>query len=108
MINNILSYDEFILESRIPIAWAKPSVTTTKVLSFIGEKEKVTKKELLEFLDSIPEDASGKKPSMSWVRNQKKYIKYKIQEEDANYFELTPLGKRVLKSSGINETNHSN
>ena len=108
MINKILSYDEFILESRIPIAWAKPSVTTTKVLSFIKEKEIVTKKELLEFLDSIPEDASGRKPSMSWIRNQKKYIKYRIQEEEANYFELTPLGKRVLKSSGINETNHRN
>jgi hypothetical protein len=67
--------------------------------------EKVTKKELLEFLDSIPEDASGKKPSMSWVRNQKKYIKYKVQEDEANYFTLTPLGKRVLKSSRINETN---
>jgi hypothetical protein len=45
---------------------------------------------------------------MSWVRNQKKYIKYKIQEEEANYFELTPLGKRILKSSGINETNARN
>lgn len=105
MINKILLYNEFILESRIAIAWAKPSTTTTKVLSFIGEKEKVTKKELLEFLNSIPEDASGKKPSMSWVRNQKKYIKYKVEEEDANYFELTPLGKRVLKSFRINETN---
>jgi hypothetical protein len=105
MINNILSYNEFILESRIPIAWAKPSQLTTKVLSFVAEKEKVTKKELLEFLDSIPEDASGKKPSMSWVRNQKKYIKYKVQEDEANYFTLTPLGKRVLKSSRINETN---
>lgn len=105
MINKILLYDEFILESRIAIAWAKPSATTTKVLSFIREKEKVTKKELLEFLNSIPEDASGKKPSMSWVRNQKKYIKYKVEEEDANYFELTSLGKRVLKSFRIDETN---
>ncbi len=105
MINNILSYDQFILESRIPIAWAKPSELTTKVLSFVSEKEKVTKKELMEFLDSIPEDASGRKPTMSWVRNQKKYIKYKVQEEEANYFTLTPLGKRVLKSSRINETN---
>lgn len=108
MINGILTYGEFIMESRIAIAWAKPSVTTTKVLSFISEREKVTKKELLEFLDSIPEDASGKKPSMSWIRNQKKYIKYRIQEEDSNYFELTTLGKRVLKSSGINETNYHN
>jgi hypothetical protein len=105
MNNNILSYNEFIAESRIPIAWAKPSQVTTKVLSFIAEKEKVTKKELMEFLDSIPEDASGKKPTMSWVRNQKKYIKYKVQEEEANYFSLTPLGRRVLKSFKINETN---
>jgi hypothetical protein len=108
MNNSILSYNDFILESRIPIAWAKPSVTTTKVLSFIGERERVTKKELLEFLDSIPEDSSGRKPSMSWVRNQKKYIKYKIQEEEANHFELTSLGKRILKSFKINETNSSN
>ena len=71
MTSNILSYKEFINESRIPIAWAKPSATTIKVLSFIGEKEKVTKRELTEFIDSIPEDASGKKPSMNWVRGQK-------------------------------------
>ncbi len=103
MINNILSYEEFINESRIPIAWAKPSNTAIKVLSFIGEKEKVTKRELTEFLDTIPEDASGKKPSMNWVRGQKKYIKYKVQEEEANYFSLTPLGKRVLKVSSVNE-----
>lgn len=101
----IISYDEFILESRIAIAWAKPSVTTAKLLFFIGEKEKVTKKELLEFLNSIPENNSGKKPNMSWVRNQKKYIKYKVEEENANHFELTALGKRVLKSLRINETN---
>ena len=103
MTNNILSYKEFINESRIPIAWAKPSATTIKVLSFIGEKKKVTKRELMEFLDSIPEDASGKKPSMNWVRGQKKYIKYKVQEEEANYFSLTTLGKRILKASSVNE-----
>lgn len=102
MINKILSYEEFINESRIPIAWAKPSATTIKVLSFISEKEKVTKKELMEFLDSVPEDASGRKPSMNWVRGQKKYIKYKIEEEEANYFSLTPLGKRILKSARVN------
>jgi hypothetical protein len=101
MINNILSYKEFINESRIPIAWAKPSTTTINVLSFIEEKEKVTKRELIEFLDSIPEDASGKKPTMNWVRGQKKYIKYKVQEEEANYFSLTPLGKRILKFSKV-------
>ena len=101
--NNILEYSKFILESRIPIAWAKPSQITTTVLSFIAEKEKVTKKELMEFLDSIPEDASGKKPSMNWVRGQKKYIKYKVQEEEANYFSLTTLGKRILKASSVNE-----
>jgi hypothetical protein len=105
MINKILSYNEFITESRIPIAWAKPSQVTTKVLSFIAEKEKVTKKELMEFLDSIPEDDSGRKPTMSWVRNQKKYIQYKVQEDSANYFSLTTLGRRVLKSFKINETN---
>lgn len=103
MTNNILSYKEFINESRIPIAWAKPSATTIKVLSFIGEKEKVTKRELTEFIDSIPEDASGKKPSVNWVRGQKKYIKYKVQEEEANYFSLTTLGKRILKASSVNE-----
>lgn len=105
MINNILSYEKFILESRIPVAWAKPSILTTKVLTFIAEKERVTKKELSEFICSIPEDSSGKKPNMSWVRNNKKYIRYKVQEEHANYFSLTPLGRRVLKSFKINETN---
>jgi len=103
MTNKILSYEEFINESRIPIAWAKPSPTTIKVLSFINEKMKVTKKELIEFLDSIPEDASGRRPTMNWVRGQKKYIKYKVEEEEANYFSLTPLGKRILKASQVNE-----
>lgn len=101
--NNILRYFDFINESRIPIAWAKPSQLTINILSFINEKEKVTKKELIEFLNGIPEDSSGKKPGINWVRNQKKYIKYKIQEEEANHYCLTPLGKRLLKSSKINE-----
>lgn len=101
---NIIEYNKYtqdLNENRIPIAWARPSEKTIKVLSFISEKEKVTKKELKEFLDSIPEDSSGKKPTMSWVRGQKKYIKYKIEEEEANYFCLTPLGKRILKSSMV-------
>jgi len=102
--NNLITYDQFILESRIPISWAKPSALTIKILSFIDEKQRVTKKELMEFLETIPEDASGKKPTISWVRNNKKYIGYKIQEEDANYYFLTPLGKRVLRSMRINET----
>ncbi len=102
--NKILNFEEFLLESRIPIAWAKPNKLTLTVLSYIGEKEKVTKKELMEFLESIPEDLSGKKPSKSWIRGKKKYIGYKIQEEDANYYYLTTLGKRVLRSSKINET----
>lgn len=101
---NIVKYDDFINESRIPVAWAKPSELTTKILSFVSEKEKVTKKEMMEFFESIPEDASGKKPNISWVRNHKKYVKYKVQEEEANYYCLTPLGKRVLKSFKINET----
>lgn len=101
---NILKYQDFLNESRIPVAWAKPSELTTKILSFISEKEKVTKKEMMEFFESIPEDASGKKPNISWMRNHKKYVKYKIQEEEANYYSLTPLGKRVLKSFRINET----
>lgn len=105
---NLLDYGDFLNESRIAIAWAKPSAVTTKILSFIEENEKVTKKQLIEFLDGIPEDASGKKPGINWVRNQKKYIKYKIQEEEANYYCLTTLGKRVLKSSRINETTVKN
>jgi len=104
MIDRILKYSEFINESRIPVAWAKPSQLNTKILSFIEEKQKVTKKELVEFLDSIEESEFGKKPNISWVRSNRKYIKYKVQEEEANYFSLTPLGKRVLKSSRINET----
>jgi len=103
MIKPILSYDEFISESRIAIAWAKPSQLTIKVLSFISENERVTKKELSEFLESIPEDASGKKPSMQWVKNQKKYIKYKIEEESANFYCLTTLGKRILRAAKVND-----
>ena len=101
---NLLPFEDFINESRIAISWAKPSVTTTKILSFIDEKEKVTKKELMEFLGTIPEDASGKKPDISWVRKNKRYVKYKIQEEEANFYCLTTLGKRVLKSFKMNET----
>lgn len=109
MINNsILKYKEFINEARIAIAWAKPSQMTFSVLSFIDEKQKVTKKELLEFLESMEEDSTGKKPNIGWVRNQKKYIKYRVEEEEANYFHLTTLGKRVLKSIRINETFYKN
>ncbi len=42
-----------------------------------------SKKELLEFLESMEEDSSGKKPTMSWVRNHKKYIQYKIVYESS-------------------------
>lgn len=101
---NLLGYGEFLNESRIAVSWAKPSPTTTKILSFIDEKEKVTKRELVEFLSSIPEDASGKKPDISWARKNKRYVKYKVQEEEANYYCLTTLGKRVLKSFKMNET----
>jgi hypothetical protein len=103
MINKILSYSEFINESRIPIAWAKPSRSSITVLQFISEKERVTKKELIEFLGGMEEDATGRKPSMKWVKGQKKYIKYKIQEDEANYFTLTSLGKRLLRSSVLQE-----
>jgi hypothetical protein len=102
--NNLFDYNKFINENRIAIAWAKPSSNALKVLEFVSDKEKVTKKELSEFLDGIPEDASGKKPSMSWVRSNKKYFKYKVEEEAANHYTLTALGKRVLKSSKINES----
>jgi hypothetical protein len=104
----VLKYEQFINESRIAIAWAKPSQITSTVLSFIDEKQRVTKKELLEFLESMEEDASGKKPTMAWVRNNKKYIKYRVEEEEANYFCLTPLGKRILRSIRINETTEEN
>lgn len=102
--NNLLEYSEFLNESRIPVAWANPSKVTISILDFIGEKEKVTKKELVEFLSEIPEDASGRKPNISWANRNKKYVKYKIEEEGTNYYHLTSLGKRVLKSSKINET----
>lgn len=105
---NIIDFESFVNESRIPIAWAKPSSLTTTILSFIDEKQKVSKKELVEFIDGIPEDSSGKKPNMSWIRNHKKYVKYKVEEEEANYFSLTPLGRRVLKSAKINETTEDN
>jgi hypothetical protein len=101
---NLLGYREFLNEGRIAISWAKPSTNTTKILSFIDEKERVTKKELGEFLCGIPEDSSGKKPDISWARKNKRYVKYKVQEEEANYYCLTPLGKRVLKSFKMNET----
>lgn len=101
---NLISFSDFINESRIAISWAKPSSTTTKILSFIEEKGKVTKKELSEFLDCVPEDASGKKPDSSWARKNKRYVKYKIEEEAPNFYCLTPLGKRVLKSFKVNET----
>jgi len=104
MNNLITKYCDFILESRIPIAWAKPSKLTLNVLSFINEKERVSKKELCDFLDGIEEDNFGKKPKLSWIRNNKQYIGYKIEEYESNFYFLTPLGKRVLKSGIMNET----
>jgi len=101
---NLLEYSQFLNESRIPIAWANPSQLTINILGFIQEKEKVTKKELVEFLSEVPEDASGRKPNLSWANRNKKYVRYKIEEEGTNYYYLTSLGKRVLKSAKINET----
>ena len=45
---NIVKYEEYnkysgdLNEGRIPIAWARPSEKTIKILSFISEKEKIT------------------------------------------------------------------
>ena len=101
---NLLGYSEYLNESRIPVAWANPSQLTIGILGYINEKDKVTKKELVEFLSEIPENESGKKPNISWANRNKKYVRYKIEEEGTNYYCLTSLGKRVLKSSKINET----
>jgi len=70
----------------------------TKVLSFISEKEsgKVSKKELMEFFETLQEEL-GKKPSWGWLSKNAQYIDKEIDENGDQYYSLTKRGKRVLE-----------
>jgi hypothetical protein len=67
-----------------------------------GEKEKVTRIELDEFLLSLPEE-KGKKADFRWIKRNKHLIKRHIEENGPNFYTLTSLGKRILRLSRINE-----
>jgi len=100
--SRILNYSGFLNESRIAIAWTGKNETRDSILSFIGEKEKVTRIELDEFLLSLPEE-KGKKADFRWIKRNKHLIKRHIEENGPNFYTLTSLGKRILRLSRINE-----
>lgn len=97
---HILKYSSFINESRIPIAWTGKNETRDSILSFIGDKGKVTRMELDEFLSSLPED-KGKKADYKWIKRNKHLIKRNMEENGPNYYTLTQMGKRILRLTHI-------
>jgi hypothetical protein len=115
-------YDWWILnvQTLLPISEAKkisvkrkytnahPSIDIQKyapvrerVLSFIGERGKVSRKQILEFLRGMNEE-QGKKTSMRWVQRNSKYIKEYEINGTKNY-KLTALGERVLRNINLTE-----
>jgi hypothetical protein len=102
IMSKILSYRDFINESRIAIAWTGKNETRDSILSFIGGKDRVTRMELDEFLLSLPEE-KGKRADFKWIKRNKHLVKRHIDENGPNYYTLTSLAKRIMRLSRVND-----
>ena len=100
--SKILSYRDFINESRIAIAWTGKNETRDSILSFLGGKDRVTRMELDEFLLSLPEE-KGKRADFKWIKRNKHLVKRHIDENGPNYYTLTSLAKRIMRLSRVND-----
>jgi len=112
--NELFSFDEFLHEAKKAKIKRKytnnhPEQTVqfktpvrNKILSFISEKEIVSKADLEEFIKGMNED-SGRKTTFDWIRRNSKMIK-KVAEKNGNVsYKLTKFGQSVLSKTTINE-----
>lgn len=101
--NSMKKYREFINESLTPVMYmSSKNPLKNSIVKFLYEKDKATRKEILEFAATLGE--SGLTVDRRWITRNKQLIKCLVSEEEANYYTLTKLGKRFAKSLIVNET----
>jgi hypothetical protein len=101
--SNLKKYTEFINESLTPVMYMSvKNPLKNSVVKFLYEKDKATRKEILEFAATLGE--SGQSVDRRWISRNKQLIKCLVSEEGPNQYTLTRLGKRFAKSLIVNET----
>lgn len=101
--NNLKKFDEFVNESLTPVLFiSSKNKNRNEIVKFVWEKQKVTKKELVEFAQTLGEGEVT--VDNKWISRNKQLIKCIVNEDGPNYFVLTKLGKRFAKSLFLNET----
>jgi hypothetical protein len=104
--NNLKKYGEFINESLTPVMYMSvKNPLKNSIVKFLYEKDKATRKEILEFAATLGE--SGQAVDRRWISRNKQLIKCIVSEEGPNHYALTKLGKRFAKSLIVNETKGS-
>lgn len=68
-----------------------------RILSFVAEKNTVTKTQLREFMETVSEDL-GRIPSSSWISQNKHYFDISKNNEGETTYKLSNRGRRVLGS----------
>lgn len=68
-----------------------------KVLEFINKSKMVTEEEMKQFLNTVSEDL-GFKPSSNWLKMNKQYVEFKMNENGEKVYKLSSRGKNVLKA----------
>jgi hypothetical protein len=101
--SSLKKYSEFINESLTPVMYMSvKNPLKNSVVKFLYEKDKATRKEILEFAATLGE--SGQAVDRRWISRNKQLIKCLVSEEGPNQYTLTRLGKRFAKSLIVNET----
>jgi hypothetical protein len=101
--NNLKNFEEFINESLTPVLFiSSKNKNRNEIVKFVWEKQKVTKKELIEFAQTLGEGEVT--VDNKWISRNKQLIKCIVNEDGPNHFVLTKLGKRFAKSLFLNET----
>ena len=101
--SNLKRYSEFINESLTPVMYMSvKNPLKNSVVKFLYEKDKATRKEILEFAATLGE--SGQSVDRRWISRNKQLMKCIVSEEGPNHYALTKLGKRFAKSLIVNET----
>ena len=101
--NSLKKYSDFINQSLTPVMYMSvKNPLKNSVVKFLYEKDKATRKEILEFAATLGE--SGQSVDRRWISRNKQLIKCLVSEEGPNQYTLTKLGKRFAKNLIVNET----
>jgi len=100
---NLRTYNNFIKESLTPVLFlSSRNKHRNEIVKFVWEKERVTKKELADFAQTLEE--GGTNIDNKWISRNKQLIKLVVNEDGPNHYVLTKLGRRFAKSLFLNET----